>query len=153
MSRIACGHASAIVMLTVRDKTREEGWTWKINDRSRTRERLNVRPMSINIDAGPRRRFSRLSMFCTRPAKISVRQYRTMLDCRHYGGHCRGFDMSPVASGIQAAISWRTLPLASPRVSPFHESWTAWIGRLEKRGPVSVVDHTVATCELSEIVA
>lgn len=28
--------------------------------------------------------------FCTRPAKISARQYRTMADCRHYGGHCRG---------------------------------------------------------------
>lgn len=52
--------------------------------------------------------------FCTRPAKISARQYRTMLDCRHYGGHCRGLDMSPVASGIQAAISWPSLP-PSPR--------------------------------------
>lgn len=62
--------------------------------------------------------------FCTRPAKISARQYRTMLDCRHYGGHCRRLDMSPVASGIQAAISWPSLPLISPpsllpfRVSP-----------------------------------
>lgn len=78
----------------------------KINDGAR--ERLNVRPTSINMASRPRRS-PRLARFCTRPAKISARQYRTMPDCRHYGGHCRGLDMSPVASGIQAAISWPPL--------------------------------------------
>lgn len=85
----------------------------KINDGAR--ERLNVRPTSINMASRPRRS-PRLARFCTRPAKISARQYRTMPDCRHYGGHCRGLDMSPVASGIQAAISWPPLhPLSSFR--------------------------------------
>lgn len=102
------------------ERQRDEEERRKINEGQG--ERLNVRPTSINIHWSRRRRSSRLARFCTRPAKISARQYRTMADCRHYGGHCRGLDMSPVASGIQAAISWPSLthlsiPLSSPILS------------------------------------
>lgn len=71
------------------ERQREEEEQRKINDGAR--ERLNVRPASINIHRSRRRRWPRdWPTFCTRPAKISARQYRTMPDCRHYGGHCRG---------------------------------------------------------------
>ena len=96
--------------------TREEGTPASENKRQNADEGTIKRPSDVHqyrrgSHEDVRRDWRR---FCTRPAKISARQYRTMLDCRHYGGHCRRLDMSPVASGIQAAISWPSLPLTSP---------------------------------------
>lgn len=66
------------------ERQREEEEQRKINDGAR--ERLNVRPASINIHRSRRRRWPRdWPTFCTRPAKISARQYRTMPDSALWG--------------------------------------------------------------------
>lgn len=109
VSRNAGGHALWPLWCWQCATTREEGWCTE----NKRHEGTIKRPSDVHqYRGGPAETFHRdCTRFCTRPAKISDRQYRTMLDCRHYGGHCRGLDMSPVASGIQAAISWPSLPL------------------------------------------
>lgn len=60
VSRNAGGHA--LTPLWAWWATTRQGGplAWKINDTTRTRERLNVRPMSINIDAGPTETFDEI---------------------------------------------------------------------------------------------
>lgn len=109
------------------ERQREEEEQRKINDGAR--ERLNVRPASINIHRSRRRRWPRdWPTFCTRPAKISARQYRTMPDCRHYGGHCRGSWYEPCCLGYTSC----NIVAISPS-SPFVQS-SPFRSRYRRRG-------------------